>query len=107
MFAQVPWLDPAIREEIGEWLIDTIIYSRNRSPMRRGTIEAILTADFQAQLHQRLYAAERAAGGWQIVLIEPNRVSLTKPEEPVRQRRERRTEKMCQALTQDGRRERT
>ncbi len=27
----------------------------------------------------------------------------TKPEEPVRQRRERRTENVCQALTQDDR----
>jgi hypothetical protein len=77
MFAQVPGLDPTARQQITGWLNETmIVSSRDRFPLRRGTVEAILAAGFRAQLHARLFAAEQPAGGWQIVLIEPNRVRL-------------------------------
>ena len=56
-------------------------------------------------VRRRVLADIARAGGWRAILVvvphDP------KHEEPVRQRRERRTEKVCQALTQDGSRERS
>jgi AAA domain-containing protein len=72
-FAQAP----AVRREVREEITDLLIYEvglsvRNEYPLRRGTLEAIIASDFRTQVHARLYAAEQGAGGFQIVLIDPD-----------------------------------
>ena len=91
--AQFPAFDSQVREDVAEWLIETVHYNIfGDYPLRLGTLESIFTAHFRAKVHSQLYAAGRNVGGWYILLIEPNRAEREKtgqPEIPTRQQCER------------------
>src|SRR5207248_1783605 len=84
--AQLPGLEPEVCTQIVDWLVgEEVGWSfTNAYPLRRGTLEAIITAHFRARVHAQVYVAGRSAGGWHIMLIEADRDKRQQDDRPFR-----------------------